>query len=44
MTANSSMTPLIKGGGFSSQSSIVMQLEENPEMPYPEVKKMRQAI
>jgi hypothetical protein len=29
---------------FSSQSSFIMQLEENPELPYPEVKKMRQAI
>jgi hypothetical protein len=50
MTAATNATPMVSGmtgklqNTFSSQSSFIMQLEENPELPYPEVKKMRQAI
>jgi hypothetical protein len=41
MTAGFNMGPK---GAISSQSSFIVQLEENPELPYPEVKKMRKAI
>jgi microsomal dipeptidase-like Zn-dependent dipeptidase len=47
MTAETALTLMGHISGkqaLSSQSSFIMQLEENPDLPYPEVKKMRQTI